>query len=78
MIRLNSPPTNATAPDMATAPVVLKIPEFAARYGVGLRTVYKWLSIGLPHLKPSRTITRIPVKEADEWVHQKYFRQRER
>ena len=62
----------------AIPPLVMRIPEFAARYDVCKGVVYKWLAQGLPHLRPSRRLTRIPVKEADEWLYKHDYRQRER
>jgi len=58
--------------------LVLKVPEFADRYGVTPRTVRTWLKCGLPHLKLSPHNTRIPVREGDEWVTTNYYRQRTR
>jgi len=73
-------PTNGSnnSPEMAASPLVLKVPEFGKRYQVNTRTIYAWLKRGLPHLKLGPCKTRIPVREADEWVSQNFYRQRER
>lgn len=50
--------------------------EFGRRFSVSKRTVDQWLSIGCPHLKLSERMVRIPLAEATQWVHDKYFQQR--
>ena len=60
-----------------TARLVLKVPDFGERFGVKKRTVWKWLKLGLPHLKISPRNTQIPIAEADQWVHENFYRQRE-
>jgi predicted DNA-binding transcriptional regulator AlpA len=57
--------------------LVIKVPEYGARFGVSPRTVWKWLAEGLPHMKLSNRNTQIPLAEADQWVREHFLRQRE-
>ena len=73
-----TPITTTSKPaGFVTARLVLKVPEFGNRFGVRKRTVWKWLKLGMPHLKLSPRNTQIPLEEADAWVKQNYLRQRE-
>ena len=58
-------------------PLVLSVPEFGARYGMKKTTVYKWIGLGMPHLKLSQRKTLVPIKEADQWMKDNFYRQRE-
>lgn len=42
--------------------------QFAARLGISLRTVDNLLAKGLPHIKITRKLIRIPRLSADEWL----------
>jgi excisionase family DNA binding protein len=42
--------------------------QFAARLGISLRTVDNLLAKGLPHIKITRKLIRIPRIAADEWL----------
>jgi hypothetical protein len=49
--------------------------EFARRYAVSKRTVDGWIARGLPHLKLSARMIRIPLPEAADWVKENYLTQ---
>jgi hypothetical protein len=69
--------TTSSAAPPVTVRLVLKVPEFGDRFGVKTRTVWKWLKLGMPHLKLSPRNTQIPIAEADHWVKDNFMRQRE-
>lgn len=69
--------TTSSEPATATLRLVLKVPDFGSRWGVKKDVVWKWLKVGMPHLKISRRNTQIPLAEADAWVKQNFLRQRE-
>ena len=81
---MNCEPINATATTMSEPDpkteirLVLTVPEFGERYRMGQRTVWRWIAVGLPHLKLGTRKTRIPIKEGDEWMQNKFLRRRER
>jgi hypothetical protein len=80
VLRRAAPESNATTSTPAgtvVAPLVLKVPEFGARWGVRKTTVNKWLASGMPHMKISYRNTQIPIAEADAWVKENFLRQRE-
>ncbi|HLX69842.1 MAG TPA: helix-turn-helix domain-containing protein [Verrucomicrobiae bacterium] len=78
MIWQNDTACSGDPTNLVAVPLVLRVTEFAARYGVSARTVWTWLADGLPHYKLSPRQTRIPLREADEWVTNKFFRKRKR
>lgn len=47
-------------------PRVMKPKQYAEHRGVGLRTVYTWIRLGLPTERRGR-IQRVVVREADAW-----------
>jgi hypothetical protein len=47
-------------------PRVMKPAQYAQHRNVSLRTVYRWLELGLPVERRGK-ITRIPVVDADRW-----------
>jgi len=47
-------------------PRVMKPAQYAEHRNVSLRTVYRWLELGLPVERRGK-ITRIPVVDADRW-----------
>jgi hypothetical protein len=49
---------------------------FGQLFDVSKRTVDAWLAAGLPHLKLSSRMVRIPLVEASQWVREKYLTQR--
>lgn len=57
--------------------LVLKIPEFCIRYQISRSTAGRWLSRGMPHIKTSPRSLRIPTLDADRWVKENFYRQRE-
>ena len=69
--------TSSPAPRAVEARLVLSVRDYGSRYGVKKDTIYKWVINGMPHLKMSSRLTRIPVKEADRWVNDNWLRQRE-
>jgi hypothetical protein len=50
--------------------------QFVARFSVSKRTGDAWLAAGMPHLKLSPRMVRIPVAEATQWVREHYLIQR--
>jgi len=78
MVQQNNTTTGGDPAKLVAAPLVLKVPEFAARYGTSVRTVWTWLADGLPHYKLSPRQTRIPLREADEWMNKNFLRKRKR
>jgi hypothetical protein len=72
-----SVPTTSSAPGTVDIRLVLKVPEYGSRWGVKKDVVWKWLKVGMPHLKISRRNVQIPLAEADAWVKQNFLRQRE-
>jgi hypothetical protein len=73
-------PTTTSSPPPATLGemrLVLTVPEFGARYKAGKTTAYKWIIMGLPHLKLSTRKTRVPIHEGDRWMKENFLRQRE-
>lgn len=48
--------------------------QFAERLGVSLRTVDNLLAKGLPHVKLTRKLIRIPRAAADEWMAERLVR----
>ena len=48
--------------------------QFADRLGVSLRTVDNLLARGLPHVKITRKLIRIPRLAADEWLAERQVR----
>lgn len=76
-------PTVSASTMIETGPVadlhlVLKVPEFGSRYRVSQKTVYTWLQCGLPHMKLGHSSVRIPVKEADRWMAERFSRRHHR
>jgi hypothetical protein len=51
--------------------------QFGQRFSVSKRTVDCWIARGLPHLKLSARLTRIPVTEAADWIKQNHLTQRQ-
>lgn len=49
---------------------------YAARWKHSVRAVDDWLAEGLPHLKIGTRRVRIFVPAADQWMHQRFGRQR--
>jgi hypothetical protein len=56
-------------PDM-TPLTTLSLTQFAEQRGVSAKTVRKWITAGMPHLRTSLTFGHylIPVDEADAWL----------
>jgi hypothetical protein len=78
-LKITLPPvTTSTPTNPVNERLVLKVPEYGARWNVGQKVVWKWLKVGMPHIKISRRNTQIPLAEADAWVKQNFMRQRER
>jgi hypothetical protein len=50
--------------------------EFSRRFAVSKRTCDGWIARGMPHLKLSPRMVRVPVAEATQWVKENYFTQR--
>jgi hypothetical protein len=50
--------------------------EFSRRFAVSKRTCDSWITRGMPHLKLSPRMVRIPPAEAGAWVKENYFTQR--
>ena len=48
--------------------------QFAERLSVSLRTVDNLLARGMPHVKLTRKLVRIPRVAADEWIAQRLVR----
>jgi excisionase family DNA binding protein len=48
--------------------------QFAERLGVSLRTVDNLLARGMPHVKLTRKLVRIPRMAADEWIAERLVR----
>ena len=48
--------------------------QFAERLGVSLRTVDNLLAKGMPHVKLTRKLIRIPRAAADEWMAERLVR----
>ncbi len=69
--------TSSPPPQPLGLHLVLSVPDFGSRFGVKKTTVWKWLSMGMPHLKLSPRKTKIPTAEADRWVKDNFLRQRE-
>jgi hypothetical protein len=76
--------TPQTSRGSEVAGVVLNTPEratlrkreYGQRHAVAIRTVDNWLRKGLPHLKISERLVRIPVIDADAWLLEKFRVQR--
>jgi predicted DNA-binding transcriptional regulator AlpA len=74
----HSPTTTSMDPSgQVKVSLILNMADFGARYGMSKRTVYKWIVAGLPHLRITSRTCRIPVMEADRWMNENYYRQRE-
>lgn len=56
--------------------MVLSVPTYGARYSVCRRTVWRWVSQGMPFLKLGTRSVRIPVAEADRWINENFRRYR--
>jgi hypothetical protein len=69
-------PAPGGTPAPTVARLVLKVPDFAERWGVKKSTAWNWLARGCPHLKISYKNTKVPIAEADAWVKQNFLRQR--
>jgi excisionase family DNA binding protein len=48
--------------------------QFAERLSVSLRTVDNLLARGMPHVKLTRKLVRIPRVAADEWIAERLVR----
>jgi excisionase family DNA binding protein len=48
--------------------------QFAERLGISLRTVDNLLAKGMPHVKLTRKLIRIPRAVADEWLSERLVR----
>jgi excisionase family DNA binding protein len=48
--------------------------QFAERLGVSLRTVDNLIAKGMPHVKLTRKLIRIPRAAADEWISERLVR----
>lgn len=48
--------------------------QFAERLGISLRTVDNLLAKGMPHVKLTRKLIRIPRGAADEWLSERLVR----
>jgi excisionase family DNA binding protein len=48
--------------------------QFSERLSVSLRTVDNLLARGMPHVKLTRKLVRIPRMAADEWISQRLVR----
>jgi hypothetical protein len=49
---------------------------FGQQFDVSKRTVDAWIAAGLPHLKLSSRMVRIPLVEASAWVRERFLIQR--
>ena len=50
--------------------------QVSQRFAVSKRTCDGWLASGMPHLKLSARMVRVPVAEATQWVRERYLVQR--
>jgi hypothetical protein len=64
------------APVIADEKVAENKVEFSRRFAVSKRTCDGWIARGMPHLKLSPRMVRIPLTEATQWVRENYFVQR--
>lgn len=61
---------DTVTPSRPGAPVFMKPAAYARRRDVSLRTIQRWVKLGLPH-ETVGAITRIRVAEADRWTEPK-------
>ena len=55
-------------------PRAMKIAQYADYRGVSIRTVYRWITLGLSGVERRGKTTRIVVVEADRWDEREAIR----
>lgn len=56
-----------------TLPPALSKKDFAALWGVCPRTVSNWLASGCPHYRLSPRMTKVPTRDAEQWLRDKFL-----